>query len=230
MREHYIDFISAYCDRWCERCAFTNRCSAYAIEIAIGMCEGKVEEGLELAIGSPRPKTTVGENFLDLFPNTEPTPQEMAQFRREQAAQEERIDEMPVSTAATRFALLAGRWLAAHRAAASPGADARLAEAIAVAEWDCHLIAAKLHRAVKGRDDALAGEGMDNDPIQNDWNGSAKVALVSIERSRQAWRVIADATGDPDARHVAEELGTWMAAAERTFPDARKFRRPGFDA
>ena len=24
-----IDFISSYCDRWCERCAYTERCSAF---------------------------------------------------------------------------------------------------------------------------------------------------------------------------------------------------------
>ena len=29
-----IDFISSYCDRWCERCAF-DRCSAFACDIAL---------------------------------------------------------------------------------------------------------------------------------------------------------------------------------------------------
>ena len=33
-----IDFISAYCDRWCERSAFTERCSAFACDAAIAMC------------------------------------------------------------------------------------------------------------------------------------------------------------------------------------------------
>ena len=49
-----IDFISSYCDRWCERCAFRDRCSAFACEVAIGMC-GDAAEGLELAIGAPHP-------------------------------------------------------------------------------------------------------------------------------------------------------------------------------
>jgi len=35
----------------------------------------------------------------------------------------------------------------------------------------------------RGTDDAP----MDDDPVQNDWNGSAKVALISIERSASAW-------------------------------------------
>src|SRR5918994_7887981 len=46
MARDYIDFISAYCDRWCERCAFTNRCSAYAVDIAAAMCGGDFETGL----------------------------------------------------------------------------------------------------------------------------------------------------------------------------------------
>lgn len=47
-----IDFISSYCDRWCERCAFTDRCSAFACDVAIGMC-GDVAAGIELAFGIP---------------------------------------------------------------------------------------------------------------------------------------------------------------------------------
>lgn len=43
-----IDFISAYCDRWCERCAFTLRCSTYAVEVATAMCDGDVRAGPEL--------------------------------------------------------------------------------------------------------------------------------------------------------------------------------------
>src|SRR6185295_363526 len=36
-RDNRIDFISAYCDRWCDRCAYTARCSAYACDVAAGM-------------------------------------------------------------------------------------------------------------------------------------------------------------------------------------------------
>ncbi|MBI4476315.1 MAG: hypothetical protein HY654_04025, partial [Acidobacteria bacterium] len=50
-----IDFISAYCDRWCERCAYTSRCSLFAAQAAIAMC-GDVVEGLELAVGAPHPE------------------------------------------------------------------------------------------------------------------------------------------------------------------------------
>ena len=52
MNTDRIDFISSYCDRWCERCSYTSRCSAYACDIAIGMC-GDVAQGIELAVGAP---------------------------------------------------------------------------------------------------------------------------------------------------------------------------------
>ena len=47
-----IDFISSYCDRWCERCSFTSRCSLFAVQTAIAMC-GDVADGIELAVGRP---------------------------------------------------------------------------------------------------------------------------------------------------------------------------------
>ena len=61
------------------------------------------------------------------------------------------------------------------------------------------------------------------------WNGSAKVALISIRRSIAAWTTIAQATRDPDAEGVAEELRRLEVDVERTFPDAWTFVRPGLD-
>jgi hypothetical protein len=234
MRGEYIDFISVYCDSWCERCPFTHRCSAYAVQMATGMCGGDFEAGLELAIGPPPPETeaerTQREEFFGSLANAEPTPQEIAAFEREREQCEERIEETPTSTASSRFTLLAHRWLKDRRETVARTADAALADALEVAAWDRFLIHVKLHRALTGRDEAQRGEGFDDHPIQNDWNGSAKVALISIDRSLTAWNAIADATGDPDARHVVEELEGLRTEAEHAFPNARKFRRPGFDA
>ena len=77
MRGHRIEFISEYCDRWCERCAFTLRCSSYAVRAAMAMC-GDFDEAVELAVGAPRAvgKThgdadSVERPWLDI---PEPTP------------------------------------------------------------------------------------------------------------------------------------------------------------
>jgi hypothetical protein len=70
----------------------------------------------------------------------------------------------------------------------------------------------------------------DDDPVQNDWNGSAKVALISIGRSAAAWEIIAAVTGDAEAGQLAEEMRSLGRQVQQAFPDAWKFVRPGFDA
>ena len=70
------------------------------------------------------------------------------------------------------------------------------------------------------------------DDAQTDANGSAKVALLLIEESRQAWRAlmqpgVAAADGAPP-RFVAL-LDGLEAELHRRFPRAFEFVRPGFD-
>ncbi len=54
-------------------------------------------------------------------------------------------------------------------------------------------------------------------------------ALLLIDRSIRAWTTIATTTADPEATAIAHRLQALLLAVERTFPDARKFVRPGFD-
>jgi hypothetical protein len=228
-----IDFISAYCDRWCERCAFTSRCSSYAVHVATAMCDGDFEAALELAVGAPPSEDPVEaarrEAFHEELLKCQPTDAELDETRREEEGREERVDESPITTAAERYRTLARAWLESNSDVTVFTSDTRLADAIEVAGWDACLIGAKLHRALHGRDEFMRGEAFDEDPVQNDWNGSAKVALISIRRSITAWATVAAAAGDPDAAAVAEELRRLEAEVERTFPNAWKFIRPGFD-
>jgi hypothetical protein len=96
-----------------------------------------------------------------------------------------------------------------------------------VISWFHLQIAVKIHRAIRG----LA----EDDPDERDWpadhDGSAKVALLGIERSHAAWLdavergVISDSRAAP---FVADLV--WLGEAlERVFPRARAFVRPGFD-
>lgn len=89
--------------------------------------------------------------------------------------------------------------------------------------------AAKLRRALRGRDDHKRNDDDDPHPIQNDWNGSAKTALISIERSCVPWRIIAQATSDETAALLAAELEDLRREVEAVFPNAQSFIRPGFD-
>jgi hypothetical protein len=151
----------------------------------------------------------------------------MREFDREHEAQEERIEETPLTTASERALLLSRRWLEDHAESLESTAAPPLKDALDVAGWDALFIHVKLHRALSGADDARQEGALRR--IQTDWNGSAKVALISIVRSIAAWEAIADATADQDAAHVATELRALQREAEAAFPNAWKFHRPGFD-
>lgn len=230
MRAETIDFISAYCDRWCERCAFTDRCSAFACTAAIAMC-GDATEGIELAVGRRRtpegsPDDAGGERFLEDFHNQMPSDDEMAEFRRFEDVRRARVDASPVSQMARTFMKCATEWIDRHRSL-DEDADPIVREAFQIVCWDAYLIYVKLCRALSGR--MQGEEDGDDHPVQNDWNGSAKVALISIARSTDAWRALGGALGDPSATALGDGLSHLQRAVLSEFPKATEFRRPGFD-
>jgi hypothetical protein len=234
MNTERIDFISSYCDRWCERCGFTARCSTFACRAAISMC-GDAAAGIELAVGSPHPvEETPGEpiggDWLDDLMNVQPSAEDIAEFERHETARRVRLERVPVNAMARACRRRAMSWLKQHHDCAAAAADPVVREAREIVAWDVYFISAKLHRALDGRDRAQHGEdGCDDHPVQNDWNGSAKVALISLERSELAWRLIADATTDSDASALGDALAKLRRIVLDEFPAAMAFVRPGFD-
>ena len=226
-----IDFISAYCDRWCERCAFTSRCSTFACTAAIAMC-GDAEEGFELAVGHPRsPGGSEGEREWHVpdFDNQIPTDEEMAEFSRLEDARRRRIEATPLSRMAWTFTRLSYEWIQ-RREELDHHIDPIVREAFQIACWDSSLITVKLHRAMDGHDRFKRHEEeADDGRIQNDWNGSAKVAILCIQRSLDAWTAPGSALGDAAAASLADALSHLHRAVIDQFPDAMKFVRPGFD-
>jgi hypothetical protein len=235
MSRNYIDFISEYCDRWCERCAFTERCSTFAASAAIAMC-GDVDEGLELALGRPQPaepgsassSSAASLDDDDVLEGEGPTEDEIAEFQRREKTRSTRVRATTLSKASWAYTVLSHKWVASEYEVLRQRSDPALQEALAVVLHDQHLIGLKLHRALHGRERDEEGLA-DAHAVQNDWNGSAKVAIISIERSEAAWRVIAQHTSGDVPSIMAECLADLRREVEREFPDARRFVRPGFD-
>ncbi len=225
-----IDFISAYCDSWCERCAYTSRCSLFAVQAAVAMC-GDQQEGLELAVGVPRSveETREPDRGWAGFQDVEMTAQEERVLVRDQKACHTRVTATPIMKSADAIPRVSHRWFRARGEGVRAAADDLLREALEIAAWDATFVPAKLYRALVGRDNHEQGEDFDDDPVQNDWNGSAKVALICLERSEAAWQMIAQATGDVEAAALAERMAGLREQVEKAFPHARSFIRPGFD-
>jgi hypothetical protein len=230
MSRNYIDFISAYCDSWCERCAFTERCSHFAVKSALAMCDSDFNAAIELAIGPARvpgakPQKPLEERMADALGDyEEPTQKELDEIGREMDQRDARTRRHPLAESSKDYSVAAHRWLDAARHPAIAGTDA-----LAVVQWDVFLIHVKTVRALNGRDEYPRGAPFERSAVQSDWNGSAKVALISIERSERAWREIAAMLHDEAATVLADSLATLRSAMRAEFPRAMEFRRPGFD-
>jgi hypothetical protein len=229
-----IPFISEYCDRWCERCAFTSRCSTYACDVAIGMC-GDVRQGLELALGTPSSELTV-VTITDTFDDPGTSGAHAAAGGAPDVDDgtirmaTPRLDATALGALTFDYILRTCEWLKGNRERLGARDDPILREAIDVVSHDPVLIGAKLHRAEAGRGEAWLGRPGGDHPVQNDWNGSAKVALIALARSEAAWRTIAqaaDGNGEPDVLAARSHEIARLALEE--FPAAMSFVRPGFD-
>lgn len=87
-------------------------------------------------------------------------------------------------------------------------------------------ISVKLGRAVMS-----AAEAEDNEYMKADSDGSAKVALIAIDRSIAAWGIIMNERPEYEDAilQFMLKLSRLRTEAEKRFPDARSFIRPGLD-
>jgi hypothetical protein len=106
----------------------------------------------------------------------------------------------------------------------------QLEDAREVIQWYQYQIAVKIMRALSCRSD-----GWEDDPEMADFpkdsDGSAKVALIGIDRSIAAWRLVQLSVPDRAGSIVPLilQLERLRKRVERGFPEARDFVRPGFD-
>ena len=269
----HISGIYNYCDRWCERCAFTSRCLLYATEQA------------DPDANDPETRDITNEKFWrklhDIFSeaatmisewaaeagvdlNSVDVTAEMAENEREMEAAEQ--DEL--SEQAHHYAKTVQNWFESEfltdedvhddaMSASKPVSDdLTVHDAAEIIQWYQFFIAVKLIRALHNHsaideesddDDLLSfdftsvnetdeDEEVDYDAVisranRMDSNGSAKVALVAIDRSMAGWRSLQLAL--PEKAHTINpiliDLDRLRRLTEARFPHARDFIRPGLD-
>jgi hypothetical protein len=217
----FIDFISAYCDHWCERCAFTSRCPAFAWQAARERSRadrGDPLKALQLRVSTDRTESTAPAA-------------DVAECSRRERARDGRVEASKIMQLAVEYGECSTAWVDDRRGRVAAQADSAVVEAFETICWDAFFIRVPLRRALRGLDRAQSGEEhFCDDPIQNDWNGSAKLALISIERSVFSWRLLGPPEMQDDAsRNCRGLLDLLGRAVTDAFPDAMLFRRPGFD-
>lgn len=243
------DFISGiynYCDRWCERCPFTSRCLVYATE--------KEDEDNDPASRDIN-NAAFWQKLTSIF---EQTREMIAAWAEENgvdldeadadAAIEEHDREMldarnhELALAAENYAWQVSKWFeeelgmqtsddSGTPAATSTEYDDSLDDATEVIRWYQFQIAAKTVRALMSRDDEDEDEEELGDLLLKHSDGSIKVALIAMDRSISAWRVMQ--LGLPDKADsilpMLVALESLRQNTEKAFPNARDFIRPGFD-
>lgn len=234
--KRFIPGIYNYCDRWCERCPQTSRCLNFAIS--------------EEEFADPETRDIKNEAFWkklsEVFSETIELLKEEAEKRgldleaidTEEVAPEleqrvETAENQEVCRLARLYGDLVEDWIKSadnifFSNPVLPEEDVALDEAIEVIRWYRHFIYVKLNRAVRGE---LADAEKEFEEFPRDSEGSAKVALIGIDRSISSWGTVYahDLLHDDKILRFISCLELLRETVQNAFPGARSFIRPGFD-
>jgi len=225
-----IPGIYNYCHRRCEQCPFTERCLSFRM-----MRDDEVQHPDGDALDA------VARSFASTFDLLkgwcEREGIDFEQVRAEAASEsmaEERarterdpLHELAFTYSKAAVSLVSGLEALAPFHEWPPA----VREALATIGWYASMVAVKVGRALHGAA-GMNSASLDEDPVQNDWNGSAKVARLAIAESRRAWDtllLLGQAPPDAPLRQTRELLDRIDDGLARRFPRAGDFVRPGFD-
>jgi hypothetical protein len=241
-----IPGIYNYCDRWCERCAFTERCMNFAMQ----------REEDRQAGGPPRDMAAFWKRFeaslkltkemvLDMAKERGITfdPAEMDEIGREEERRSRAAEKHPIAKGGRKYIRMVDQWFKQGEAALRDKEQevltqvklgvagvkeeiASLTEVVEIIRWYQHQIHVKLMRGLDADEEYEAAS-----EFPKDSDGSVKVALIAMDRSIAAWLRMKEFFPDKTDSILAllVHLDRLRRAAEKEFPEARKFVRPGFD-
>jgi len=246
--KRYISGIYNYCDQWCERCQFTSRClNCTLVEEQFGDLQEKDELN-----------DVFWRRFAEMLQNTLTMVKEMAKERgldidsidfEKGYDNEDSIIENPladlISHTSENYSKTVNDWFYSNEQILLEKEDeinrirlissqnnpvkeaANISDAIEIIRWYQYQIHIKLKRA----NESISDESIDYGDFQKDSDGSAKVALIGIDRSISAWDILLPHFSD-QGRQIIDLITLLENIKNRVeiqFPNARDFIRPGFD-
>jgi hypothetical protein len=255
MGDQKIPGIYNYCDRWCERCTFTTRCAVFENELEAP--EPTVEAGktaLRMRLSENISKAhdflqQAAEHYgLDL--NAIAAEANDIDLKQKIIRQESR--EHPLGELSLAYSKLSTDWLkrqpgmlnkleeikvdltiGVESIEAGKEKLAMIKDSLAIIKWYETFIHVKLMRALSGKGNSVDDEfvGLDSSDYSSDSNGSAKIALIGIDRSIEAWAKLFELLPEHEDEflNVLGLLDRLRRQALAEFPNAINFRRPGFD-
>jgi len=231
-----IPGIHNYCDRWCERCTHTKHCSVFKME------EFHAQEGRSRDIENKEFWDDVSLNFQVtaslLKEMAEDAGFDLDAIDEADLDEEEKRQKTAKNSRAVKLSRAYGldgfNWFKKQETVfqekfelflnIKPEILEDLKEAVEVVQFYMMFIGAKTYRACIP---PIEIEGVENE----DCKGSAKIAIIAIERSMGSWVKIMDAFPEFED-NILDFLKTLSKVKKlllAKFPDAMEFKRPGFD-
>lgn len=253
MKDIFIPGIYNYCDRWCERCTFTSRCRNYESTSKLST--------EQLDISNKAFWDTISSNFektMELlhkaaaehgFDISQPmSPEEEREYEQKQSIIKSGAKQHELSKLCKKYQRIAKpfadksddfvaktRELVDHLHLGIRSAEevvytvAGIGDCFDIIQWYLFFIDAKLQRALHGK---LEGEEWEvENGFPKDSDGSARIAIIAVERSIEAWARLYNLL--PESEDIALQslavLEQLKRKALEEFPEATQFKRPGFD-
>ena len=236
-----IPGIYIYCDRWCERCAFTSRCLQFRIE-AEDLERGNALQNFDamnLKFWQEMGKALVQAMRLirEIAAREGIEPDDLQKetlFSEPPESLQRDARKHPCANAAILYAGMVNEWFAAVDELSEAEESLlthpphTLEEPIEVIRHYQYFIYPKIVRAIEGGLSKKESVGIESD---DDVCGTAKVALIAIDRTLAAWSVL---YGEYPAQEdstlsILLHLDRLRRSVEVAFPAGRSFVRPGFD-
>ncbi len=246
----FISGIYNYCDRWCERCPFTERCLNFAMsedqfadpearDLENEVFWKKLSETFQVTLDLVKEMAEQAGVDLDSL--------DIKEAREEENYKNEVAESHKCSRAAKAYLKMVDHWFDSamemfgqkedepdlqtrSKIASVPASseDTAPEEVTRVIRWYQHQIYIKLMRAIRG---GLEEKSEEFDEFPKDSDGSAKVALIGIDRSISAWGEMRSVFPmlENSILDILVHLERLRRETENTFPGAREFVRPGFD-
>ncbi|NPD44964.1 MULTISPECIES: hypothetical protein [unclassified Lentimicrobium] len=226
-----ISGIHNYCDRWCERCTHTKHCTVFLME------QEEKEKG-DHDLNNKKFWNKLSLIFAATLEMVKEGAEELGIDLNEIEIEENPLQEKEKTITekiAHDYGTKVYKWLDENRSLFEEkgkelliiGEDKLipLTEALEIINWYSIFIGAKTHRAFHNQDFDF------DDPIQNDNNGSAKIALIAIDRSIEAFGVLLEQIPEKEDEilHFLILLSQIKNQLEAKFPKAWDFLRAGFD-
>jgi hypothetical protein len=234
----FIEGIYNYCDRWCERCTMTTKCLSYAHEQE--MKSG--EENQEI-------NDAGNEKFWEQISLSFEAVKEMIQEDAERLGidlnnlEDVELPEhikTPLEKLSENYAHTIHKWMKANSEKLedkirqiflikSEAEARRVTDAWEVVQYYYFFIPPKVHRAHFELEERQTDDDEYN--LYSDNLGSAKIAIIAIDRSIESLSIIYSCMEEyeDELLKFLSQLSRMKRQLLETFPEVVSFKRPGFD-